>query len=103
MSNQTKLPQKPVIAFSDPHQVPVQYTDWVINCGMHKDLANINLGVIDHSMRSSEADPLAVTVVAKLRFTRALAENLHSALGSMLGVDAKTSAAIDPAQFRKAN
>lgn len=101
MSNQAKPQPQPEFVFTDPHQVPVQYTDWVINCGMNKDLGNINLGVVDHSLRLSEADPVSVTVVAKLRFTRATAESLYSALGNMLGHDAKP--APKPLQWGKPN
>ena len=76
-------PQLPEIV--DPLNIQSLFVDWIVTGGLHENVVNLTLGVIDHSMKRSEQDLARVVVAARLRCSREFALRLHTFLGQLLG------------------
>lgn len=71
----------------DPHNVRIEFVDWVVTGGSFEEVVNITLGAIDHSRREPDNPYSPVVVGSRLRMSRAFAERLHQFLGSILQGD----------------
>jgi|SRR5580692_1414436 hypothetical protein len=77
-------PQLPDIV--DPLNLQALFVDWIVTGGMHENVVNLTLGVIDHALKRSEQDHARVVIAARLRCSRDFALRLHGFLGTLLGV-----------------
>jgi len=77
-------PQLPDIV--DPLDIQTLFIDWIVTGGMHENVVNLTLGVIDHALKRSEQDLARVVVASRLRCSREFAQRLHAFLGTLLGV-----------------
>jgi len=77
-------PQLPDIV--DPLNVQALFVDWIVTGGMHENVVNLTLGVIDHALKRSEQDLARVVIASRLRCSREFALRLHTFLGTLLGV-----------------
>jgi hypothetical protein len=68
----------------DPHQVPVQYIDWIVTGGHGPSAGTVNvvLAAVDYAM-VADGRPQAI-IQTRLRMSLAAAANLHRFLGNIL-------------------
>jgi len=77
-------PQLPEVV--DPRDIQTLFVDWIVTGGVHENVVNLTLGVIDHALKRSEDDLARVVVASRLRCSRDFAVRLHAFLGTLLGV-----------------
>ena len=65
-------PQLPDIV--DPLDIQTLFIDWIVTGGMHENVVNLTLGVIDHALKRSEQDLARVVVASRLRCSREFAQ-----------------------------
>lgn len=70
------------VSVIDPHNVPIQYFDWIVSGGSGAGIVNVALAAIDHGIATNEAP--RVILQAKLRMNVTVAANLHRFLGELL-------------------
>jgi hypothetical protein len=75
--------KSPVVV--DPHQVNVSFSDWIVSGGAFNGIVNIDLGAVDHTMRTSNDELARIIVTTRLRFGSQFAETLYNFLGQILG------------------
>jgi hypothetical protein len=72
------------VVLVDPHQVPVQYVDWIVTGGPGPapGTLNVDLAAIDYAY-TRDGRPQAI-LQARLRMSLSTAANLHRFLGELL-------------------
>ena len=79
------VPTSPRPVLVDPHNVPVQYIDWIVTGGPGPSpgAINIDFAALDYALRDGEGPPRAI-IQARLRMTVATATNVHRFLQHLL-------------------
>jgi hypothetical protein len=77
-------PKSPEVV--DPFNVQTLFVDWIVTGGTHDNIFNVTLGTLDYSLTPPGETLARVVIAARLRCTRAFAQNLHAALGNLLGI-----------------